>query len=77
MSGSGDRPRLPIGRPPWDPWNGARVGVLAGGIVAFLGVWLSGWDRYWVTLVGAVIGGAFGYLSEIRKRDKVPKRTQE
>ena len=26
---SGDR--LPAGRPPWDTWNGARVGIIAGG----------------------------------------------
>ena len=72
MSGSRDRLSLPPDRPPWDPWNGARIGVLVGGTAAFLGVWISGWDAYWVTLVGAALGGGAGYRSEARKLHKAP-----
>ena len=62
------RHSLPAGRPPWDPWNGARVGGLAGGIVGILVTVVSSMTSFWLVLVGAAIGGGIGYWSEKRKQ---------
>lgn len=48
-------------------WNGARVGLLAGGIIGVLGVVLIGSDDYWLALIVAAVGGVIGYLTERRR----------
>lgn len=60
--------RLPAGRPPWDAWNGARVGLFAGGLLGVLAVALSGTNAYWSALIVAAAGGFLGYWVEKRKR---------
>lgn len=60
--------RLPAGRPPWDAWNGVRVGLLGGGLVGVLVVALSGTNAYWSALIVAAGGGFLGYWTERRKR---------
>lgn len=60
--------RLPAGRPPWDAWNGARVGLLAGGLLGVLLVTLSDSNAYWASLIFAGVGGFVGYWTERRKR---------
>lgn len=62
------RRRLPPGRPPSDPWNGARVGVLAGAIVGVGATVLLGLTSLWLALIVAAVGGAVGFLSEKRKQ---------
>lgn len=62
------KPELPAGRPPWDPWNGARVGIIAGG-TAGVGVTLAlSMTSFWLVPVGAVAGGVLGYWSEKRSQ---------
>jgi predicted lipid-binding transport protein (Tim44 family) len=58
----------PAGRPPWDTWNGVRVGLLGGGLIGVLMVALSGTDAYWAALISAAVGAVIGYRSERRKR---------
>jgi LPXTG-motif cell wall-anchored protein len=64
---SRERPRLPPGRPPWEPINGVRiggiVGVLVGGIVTALG----DISNPWFIVGGATIGGGVGYWVTKRK----------
>jgi hypothetical protein len=60
--------RLPAGRPPWDTWNGARVGLLGGGLIGILVVAVSGSNAYWSALIVAAAGGLLGYWTERRKR---------
>ena len=56
--------KYPRGRPPWDTWNGLRVGALAGGILGIvLTVWI-GASNYWLALPTALIGAAIGYWLE-------------
>jgi hypothetical protein len=62
------KPRLPAGRPPWDPINGIRVGGLAGGIAGILLTVVLGMKNPWVAIICAVVGGTAGYLSEKRKQ---------
>lgn len=62
---------LPAGRPPWDPWNGARVGALAGGVVGIAAVALAGSSLYWVGLATAAVGALAGYLYEKRKQHRI------
>ncbi len=62
------RDRLPAGRPPWDTWNGVRVGLLAGGAIGVVLVAIAQSSLYWVALIPAALGGVIGYLSESRKR---------
>lgn len=69
MMSEGDQRRLPAGRPPWDVWNGTRIGLLTGGLLGVLGVALFGSDDYWIALIVAALGGAVGYLTERRKID--------
>lgn len=64
---------LPAGRPPWDTWNGVRVGLLAGGAVGVVLVTIAGSNLYWLALVPAAIGGVVGYWSEWRKRTRATK----
>ena len=59
---------LPAGRPPWDPWNGARVGALTGGLLGALAVFLAGSAAYWVVPIGGAVGAAAGYWVEKRKQ---------
>jgi hypothetical protein len=63
-----DRDRLPPGLPPWDTWNGVRVGLLAGGLIGVLLVALSGSNSYWLALIPAFLGSVAGYWNESRKR---------
>ena len=58
---------LPAGHPPWDVWNGARVGAIAGGVVGIAAVALTGSSLYWVGLATAAGGAVAGYLYEKRK----------
>lgn len=67
-----DRGRLPAGRPPWDPWNGVRVGLFAGGLIGVILIAVSGWGLYWLALIPAAIGGLVGYRSQVRKRGDSP-----
>ena len=60
--------RYPAGRPPHDPINGFRVGALAGGITGVLASWLVADPHPAALLVGAVVGGFVGYLTEKRKQ---------
>ncbi len=57
-----DRTRLPPGRQPYDPLNGLRVGALAGGVLGAIGAAVT--HIGWIILIGAVAGGAIGYLTE-------------
>ena len=75
MSRSDEDSSLPPGRPPWDTWNGLRIGALVGGIIAILAIWMAGSNSFWLALVGAVIGGVLGYLSEHRKLTNDPKKS--
>lgn len=59
--------RLPPGRQPYDVLNGLRIGALVGGILAAIVMVVTSFDSLWVLLVGAVIGGATGYLYERRR----------
>jgi hypothetical protein len=62
------RDRLPAGRPPWDTWNGVRVGLLAGGSIGVVAVAIAQSNLYWVALIPAALGGFIGYWSEARRR---------
>ncbi len=65
-------PRLPAGRPPWDPLNGLRVGAFAGGAAGVVVTAAAGLSYIWAVLVGAAAGGAVGYWSEKRKQRTSP-----
>ena len=68
-----DQPlKLPAGRPPWDPWNGLRVGALTGGIVGVLVAVGLSITPLGPVLFGAVGGGVVGYRSEKRKQSNEP-----
>lgn len=60
--------RLPLGRMPWDPVNGARVGAVVGALVGAALIALSGLASFWLVAACGVIGGAIGYRSERRGR---------
>lgn len=64
-----DSPRLPRGRPPWDPWNGARIGALAGGLLGVGAAVLLGSSNYLAVPVVAAIGAFVGYRSQKRKQE--------
>lgn len=64
-----ERETLPAGRPPWDTWNGARVGALAGGLAGVLVVALIGSGAYWLALIPAAIGAVIGYRRERGRRE--------
>lgn len=65
MRTSKRRPPSP-GRQPWDPANGLRVGILAGGFVGAGVIALTGIASFWIVAAFAAIGGAIGYWSEKR-----------
>lgn len=68
-----DQPmKLPAGRPPWDPWNGLRVGALTGGIVGVLVAVGLSITPLGPVLFGAIGGGVLGYRSERRKQSNEP-----
>ena len=54
---------LPPGRPPWDKWNGIRVGGVTGAVIgAIAGVPTGGgWAWVLITLAGTAVGGGTGY----------------
>ncbi|MDH3678868.1 MAG: hypothetical protein OEV40_02840 [Acidimicrobiia bacterium] len=58
------------GREPWDPANGLRVGILAGGVVGAVVAVVSGVAHFWVVALGGVIGGGIGWWSERRKQPR-------
>jgi hypothetical protein len=57
-------------RPPWDPANGLRVGLLAGALVGAAVVALTGVTGFWLVVLTAVVGGTVGYWSEKRKQPR-------
>lgn len=59
--------RLPPGRQPYDVLNGFRIGALVGGILGAIVMVVTSFDSLWVLLVGAVVGGAIGYVYERRR----------
>lgn len=61
-----DRPYR-AGHPPHDAANGLRVGAFAGGVLGAIVVWLFGVTSIWVVVAGAVLGGGYGYVSQLRK----------
>lgn len=64
-----DSHSLPPGRTPWDPWNGARVGALAGGLLGVGATVLIGLSNYLLVPVVAAIGALVGYRSQKRKHE--------
>ncbi len=60
--------RFPAGRPPWEPWNGARVGAIVGGLAGLSAALLLSMTNYLVVLVGAALGAAVGYWDAKRKQ---------
>ena len=68
MGNRDDQGTLPPGTPPWDTWNGARVGLITGGLIGVLAVWVSGSDVFWMALPAAAVGALVGYRAELRKR---------
>ena len=73
MSRSQASTRLPPGRPPWDAWNGLRVGFFAGGVIGALGLWVAGAESFWLAFVAAAVGGVLGYRSERNKLSTHPQ----
>lgn len=65
---SDPQPRLPAGRPPWDPINGLRVGAFAGGAIGLIVTVLAGTSNVALILIGMAVGGIAGYWSEKRKQ---------
>ncbi|MDH4171107.1 MAG: hypothetical protein OEW42_16100 [Acidimicrobiia bacterium] len=65
-----DRPRnrLPAGSTPWDPLNGFRIGVLAGGLAGAGALAVAGSGGVWLVLGPAAVGGAIGYWTEKRRQ---------
>lgn len=61
------KPSYPPGHQPYDALNGLRIGALAGGLLAVVPTALLGFGFAWLMIVGAVIGGAVGYLWERRE----------
>ena len=57
-------------RPPWDPANGLRAGLLAGALVGAGLIALTGLTGLWIILATALIGGALGYWREKRKQPR-------
>ncbi len=56
-------------RPPWDPVNGLRVGIVIGALLGAAAVAVTGISSVWIVAVCAVIGGGLGYRWERRKRE--------
>ena len=67
-----DEREPPAGWTPWDPVNGLRVGVLAGGLVGVAATALIGGRAAWLILVGGALGGAVGYWTQTRR---TPRRS--
>lgn len=51
-------------RPPWDPANGLRVGLVAGALVGAAALAAGDLSNIWIVVVSAGIGGAIGYWWE-------------
>lgn len=56
------------GRMPYDPFNGMRVGGLAGALIGGGLFVLTGFA--WLILVWAIAGGVLGYLWEKRQIER-------
>ena len=69
-------PRLPSGRPPWDPLNGLRVGAFVGGTLGVIATAALGLGYIWVVLVSAVVGAGLGYWTEKRKQRITPESSK-
>lgn len=70
------RSPLPPGRQPWDPANGLRAGVLAGGLAGALLVAITGFFHFWVVALAGIAGGAIGFWSERRKQQGRYRRSE-
>jgi outer membrane lipoprotein SlyB len=53
--------RLPPGHQWYDPFNGIRIGGLAGAILGGIATAFAGVGFIWLIAVGAVLGGGIGY----------------
>jgi hypothetical protein len=64
----------PVGRQPWDPANGLRVGTMVGGMVGAAFIAATGLFSFWLIAVPGVVGGCLGYWSEKRKQPDRPRK---
>ncbi len=62
------RSPTPADRQPWDPANGLRVGVVAGGLLGAALLAVTGFANFWVVGLAGAVGGAVGFWSEKRKQ---------
>ena len=63
-----DRQSPTPGDQPWDPANGLRVGLVAGGLVGVVVTLLTGLANFWVVVVCGALGGGIGFWSAKRRR---------
>lgn len=61
-----DNPKYPPGVQPYDSLNGARVGAIAGGILALVPGAIIGPPIMWL-LAGAFVGGVSGFFWQRRE----------
>ena len=61
-----DNPKYPPGVQPYDSLNGARIGVIAGGILALIPGALIGPPIVWL-VAGAFVGGLGGFVWQRRE----------
>ncbi len=64
-----NEPRLPAGRPPWEPVNGMRVGGFAGLIVGTVVAVLVDTGALAFIIAFAVIGAVAGYVAASRRME--------
>ena len=66
------RAALPLGRAPWDPVNGLRIGAFTGALFGAGLIFLSGVASFWIVAGCGAIGGGVGYWAEKRKQRPRP-----
>lgn len=63
-----EEPRLPPGHPPWESFNGIRVGGLTGALLgAMVAVVTNTAVFLWIVVAGAAVGAVVGYLVAARE----------